>query len=84
MIEQIVENVCDNVEEKEIVRFGLERLKVAVVAMVLIIVTGYYCMRHGEVSCWLSVSCHYDRMQVDITCEAVEHVLFSHMWCCCF
>lgn len=40
MIEQVAENICDNVEEKEIVRFGLERLKVAVVAMVLIIITG--------------------------------------------
>ncbi|MBD5096733.1 MAG: accessory gene regulator B family protein [Lachnospiraceae bacterium] len=40
MIEQVAENICDNVEEKEIVHFGLERLKVAVVAMVLIIITG--------------------------------------------
>lgn len=40
MIEWIAENISDNAEEKEVILFGLERLKVAVVAILLIIITG--------------------------------------------
>ena len=40
MIEQIANKISDNNEEKEIVYFGLKRLKVILIAGILVIITG--------------------------------------------
>lgn len=40
MIEYIVEKICDNDDEKKIIRFGLERFKIVVISLALIIITG--------------------------------------------
>lgn len=40
MIEYIVEKICDNDDEKKIIHFGLERFKIVVISLALIIITG--------------------------------------------
>ena len=40
MIEQIANIISDNNEEKEIVYFGLKRLKVILITCILVIITG--------------------------------------------